>query len=513
VQSLSTEHFEGIRVSDTKERTYYELLGVSFYASEDELRRGCENALRRLEHFGLGAKSDAAKIAENAERRKQIIQAYAMLKDPPRRAKYNASIMAKLARPDEAAVAPSATVSHASEFVQVSTNAAPNPSAAPTMSSFSAHTTSRADMRGAAPASASAAAAVAASTNAAATAPSSGAASSFAKPEVIDLRASMRERIAEGTALGDSRDGSYRDAEYAHLGVRFVAMMIDGAIIMALSFLFIVIKQVFGGSKNPLQDAASGATMLGLLAVASTYYIRCESGKYKSTWGKRWMGLEVTRADSDEAVGKFRAFFRYLLRQVSSSFMLLGYLMAFFTERKQALHDMVTDSVVMSVRPPPSYWILMGIGFTVAVTFSISAITMRVAKSTMQPTLTMARELSKGDQIDRNRPTPTQSEVQLAYASGVSLQNALRDHYASQRNWPQPAETDQIVAQTSRPETLRAHEAKIWPEGMFSISLGATASGTARMLFFPDSDSAKAEWTCVPIHIAEEMQIEQCGGE
>jgi hypothetical protein len=47
------------------------------------------------------------------------------------------------------------------------------------------------------------------------------------------------------------------------------------------------------------------------------------------------------------------------------------------------------------------------------------------------------------------------------------------------------------------------------PDGSFLLSLGATAEGTARMVFAPNSSSTRAEWHCLPINIEEET-VPQC---
>jgi uncharacterized RDD family membrane protein YckC len=458
-------------LSAGKPKTYYELLGVSFYASEDDIRRGCESALRRLDQFGVpSADQDPQKLAEIGEKRKKIMQAYMTLKDHERRQKYNAALTAKLATAN--AALSDVKTGNLGVAVGPANVAKASPASTPSVQS-----------------------------------------TALPKHEAVDLRETMAQRRNDPNEPKYSQQFDADDREYAHIGVRFTAMLIDTAIVMVMGFAFIVLKQVFGGSHNPMRDAFSGVTVLGLFALATTYYVRCESGKYKSTWGKRWMGLEVSMADSDEAVGRIRAFFRYLLRQVSANLLMLGYVMAFFTERKQALHDKVTDSVVMRVKPPPSYWPLLAVGLTLIVPAIFAALTLKVARNSAQSAAAMGIELAIDDREDPSRATPTKSEVEIAFASGVSLQNALRDYYAAQNKWPGPKETEQIIAQATRSESLRTHNAKLWPDGFFALSLGATANGTARLIFTPESVGAKTNWHCSPINIAEDMLIAQCGGE
>jgi len=42
-----------------------------------------------------------------------------------------------------------------------------------------------------------------------------------------------------------------------------------------------------------------------------------------------------------------RSVLRYLIKMFLSSILLIGYLMALFTAKKQALHDLIADTIVV----------------------------------------------------------------------------------------------------------------------------------------------------------------------
>jgi uncharacterized RDD family membrane protein YckC len=471
-------------MSETKPQTYYDLLKVSFYASEDELRRGCESALRRAENIGYGVVPNATERADIAEKRKQIMQAYAMLKDPVRRAKYNAAIMAKLAQPDESA--PSNTTQTA---ILSDANTPPIASKNVDVLAVTA-----------------AAVTNAASTSSSATTLNTPIAN---KPEVIDLRASMQERAAAAAvSLGDSRDAHYDNREYAHLGVRFVAMMIDGCILTLLAFVFVWVAWPSASAGRSAMGGLGVVSLFLLIALQIAYYVIGESGRHRSTWGKRWMGLEVVRTDGDENVSALRAFFRYWLRSLSANLLMIGYIMAFFTERKQALHDLITDSVVLRVKEPPKHWLLIG----VALILIPPALAVFIAKGIIAKSSSnaLAAAIAGKDRFDPKRATPRRSEVETAYAAATSLQRSLTNHFSANGKWPTEKETSDVISQSSRSEALRDHEVKLMPDGSFLLSLGATAEGTARMVFIPSSSTASAEWNCLPINIDEEETVPQC---
>ncbi len=470
-------------MSETKPQSYYDLLKVSFYASEDELRRGCESALRRAENVGYGVEPNAAERADIAEKRKQIMQAYAMLKDPARRAKYNAAIMSKLAQPEASA---------SSDSLNAVTSATANPSAIVS----------------------TAVGALAATSASASSKPSSAAAlnsPTLAKPEVIDLRASMQERATAVISLGNSRDSVYDEPEYAHLGVRFTAMMIDWYIVLALLAVsgFIILPSSSSGPRGA--GSINVLWVLAVLLIAVGYYVVGESGKHRSTWGKRWMGLQVLRSDGTEPVSALRAFARYLLRALSAQLFMIGYIMAFFTGRKQTLHDLITDSVVVRTKEPPKYWLLLCIAF-VLLGLIATALSEKAASTlvTGHPGGALLKEAKANNQTDPRRATPRQSEVETAYTAAISLQRSLTSHLSTNGKWPTEKETADVINQSTRSEALRDHEVKLMPDGSFMLSLGATAEGTARMIFIPSSSAAGAEWNCLPVNIHNEQTISQC---
>ena len=62
--------------------------------------------------------------------------------------------------------------------------------------------------------------------------------------------------------------------------------------------------------------------------------------------GKLAIGIKVVRSDG-ETISFLRGFGRYFGYMLSGVILCIGYLMAAFTDRKQALHDMICDTVVV----------------------------------------------------------------------------------------------------------------------------------------------------------------------
>ena len=88
------------------------------------------------------------------------------------------------------------------------------------------------------------------------------------------------------------------------------------------------------------------AFLVGRLILVWLYHAILESGSHQATWGKRAMGLKVT-GKNGERIGFGHASGRYFSSLITGMTMGVGYLMVAFTERKQALHDMIADTLVV----------------------------------------------------------------------------------------------------------------------------------------------------------------------
>jgi len=76
------------------------------------------------------------------------------------------------------------------------------------------------------------------------------------------------------------------------------------------------------------------------------YFALLQSGSRQATIGKMAMGMIVT--DVDGARLSFgRASLRYFGKYLSSAVMMIGYIIAAFTEKRQALHDFIANTVVI----------------------------------------------------------------------------------------------------------------------------------------------------------------------
>lgn len=134
---------------------------------------------------------------------------------------------------------------------------------------------------------------------------------------------------------------------YAGFWSRVAALIVDNAIVTIFG-LALLIAAAFVGA---------GAVLIANLVYivgAILYWPVMECSERQATLGKQLLGLQVTDAN-----GARLSFVRSLLRNIakilSSLPMGLGFLLAAFTARKQALHDIITKCLV--VRAGPSHFL------------------------------------------------------------------------------------------------------------------------------------------------------------
>ena len=146
----------------------------------------------------------------------------------------------------------------------------------------------------------------------------------------------------------DSTTPTY--SEYAGFWQRFVAALIDGLIMYVVQM---IVFSVFGVSMmkadpNLLADglpASLGIAYVISLGLQVAYYAYLESSEKQATFGKQAMGLVVTDMNGGR-ITMLNAAGRFFSKIISGVILFIGYLMQPFTEKKQALHDMIAGTLV-----------------------------------------------------------------------------------------------------------------------------------------------------------------------
>ena len=137
--------------------------------------------------------------------------------------------------------------------------------------------------------------------------------------------------------------GTRAELEYAGFWSRVAALIVDNAIVTVIG-LVLLIGAAFVGA-----EAVVIANLVFML-VAFFYWPVLESTERKATVGKQLLGIQVTDANGAQ-LSFVRALLRNLAKILSSLPFGLGFLLAAFTPKKQALHDMITKCLVVRAGP------------------------------------------------------------------------------------------------------------------------------------------------------------------
>jgi uncharacterized RDD family membrane protein YckC len=125
--------------------------------------------------------------------------------------------------------------------------------------------------------------------------------------------------------------------KYAGFWKRVVASIIDSVILIPASFL-VGALQAFGG-------AYVEGFIVGIV-LSWLYFAISESQSWQATLGKKLMGIKVTDLHGQQ-ISFARASGRYVSKFLSYITLGLGYVMVAFTKRKQGLHDLVAETLVI----------------------------------------------------------------------------------------------------------------------------------------------------------------------
>ena len=149
---------------------------------------------------------------------------------------------------------------------------------------------------------------------------------------------------------------------HAGLWKRFAASFIDSIVTTVISYALMIPLMLIGvgvmgagGSDNPFATGAGLASMLAIYPILflapCIYFGWMQSSSLQASLGKLAVGIKVARTDG-QRMSFWRGFLRSLAYLVFTMVtcglgVLISGLMVALTERKQALHDMLCDTLVV----------------------------------------------------------------------------------------------------------------------------------------------------------------------
>jgi uncharacterized RDD family membrane protein YckC len=138
-----------------------------------------------------------------------------------------------------------------------------------------------------------------------------------------------------------------RSMSYAGFWIRFLSFAID-CVILAVPIAVALVSFWLMPSEPSASRFVLEAFLLALLNIL--YFAGLWSSYMQATLGQKLCGLRVVRATDQNRISFWRGVGRLLGMVLSSLGLFIGYIMIAFTQRKQALHDILAGTCVITTR-------------------------------------------------------------------------------------------------------------------------------------------------------------------
>ena len=217
--------------------------------------------------------------------------------------------------------------------------------------------------------------------------------------------------------------------QYGGFWIRFLAFLADSAIVFLVSALLVA------GAAMALGLEVLAPVILAVWALGYLYWPVMHASARQATFGKAMLGLKVARLDGSR-ISILRSLGRELAKILSSAVFMVGYIMAAFTGRKQALHDLVASTYVIREGPSrvvPALAVAVA-GF--ALPLVLVPLLIGAAMMSMMTDMMMAAVMSQ--------PAPTQQASRPAAP--------VPPKAAPKPQAPAPTQTAQVPAPTQAPQ-------------------------------------------------------------
>lgn len=173
---------------------------------------------------------------------------------------------------------------------------------------------------------------------------------------------------------------------YAGFWVRVLAISLDSILAFTIIVLLAIVG-IFILNALHVKDEKHIYTILGFggifCVIAYYLYIIIFTTQYGATLGKQVLGLRVVPLNGGN-LGWRSVFLREIVGKFLSGITYVGYMMAGWTEKKQALHDMVADTCVIYERNIKIRSVIVTIA-VLLVFFVFSLIVLDIAGETLPP--------------------------------------------------------------------------------------------------------------------------------
>jgi uncharacterized RDD family membrane protein YckC/Tfp pilus assembly protein PilE len=278
---------------------------------------------------------------------------------------------------------------------------------------------------------------------------------------------------------------------YAGFWERLAALILDNLLLGVVTGAISVglgLAVARGGSSTGMVIAFYVVPLL----LGAAYFVSMESGARGATFGKRALKLRVVDA-SGARITPARALGRYVAHALSYITLYIGYLIQPFTERKQALHDMVSGMVVVRTeKNSSSLAIVIAVLAALFVLLAVIGILAAVAIPAYQDYVVKSK-MFKAEATGR---MATQAVENYAAQTG-KIPASLAETGV---NLPAMREVDDV--------TVNPQDGEV--QVVFAAGMGSRIAGKALVFDATRGADGKIVWTCSGPGIAANMLPPDC---
>ena len=130
-----------------------------------------------------------------------------------------------------------------------------------------------------------------------------------------------------------------------YIFVQIISLPLSLVVGTMLSFIRVFFYSELELSEVPEETIERAAVIL-IIIVAYFYFVIMEASAWRATFGKKIMKIVVTD-DEGNRVSVWKSLFRTLGKFISFATFSIGFLFAFFTQKKQTLYDLIAGTFVV----------------------------------------------------------------------------------------------------------------------------------------------------------------------
>ncbi|HUQ28472.1 MAG TPA: RDD family protein [Usitatibacter sp.] len=228
------------------------------------------------------------------------------------------------------------------------------------------------------------------------------------------------------------------------------------------------------------------------IAIGILYYTILTASEAQATWGKRAFGIKVTSLEG-QRIGFGRSLARYFATWLSGLILAIGFIMAGFTSRKQALHDMICGTLVVN-REASVEEIEAG-GDTMPVTAGVWVMVVVLF------VLPFFGGILAAIAIPAYSDYTMRSKVAAALNVAGQLKQDVERAHAEKRQWAVgPATVDTTYVQS----------AEITAQGHVVVTLPANVANGGRIRYTPSDAGGTLQWKCAGEGVANKYLPASC---